>query len=247
MKTRLDAPPGLTPEVHEVADSLVTTLGQDLQALLWHGSWARGEQTTESDHDLIVVVKRLDDDILMRLRALFAGRSRWSIYLKTAEELRQYPLTGRLQFHHGFKTLYGTVEPPRLLQEGLLEDLRRLAVDIQHECRYRLIHGSRKIDSGLAAEFVRLRNARWMYYQAKLAVLAMKAREVYAGRSYPATRAELRDRLSDANEVWVLDVVDRWPEWRGRVEEDSAPLALRVDAFARKLVHELDEGPAVAP
>lgn len=32
------------PEVREVADALIDTLGDDLRALLWHGSFARGEQ-----------------------------------------------------------------------------------------------------------------------------------------------------------------------------------------------------------
>src|SRR2546422_1473209 len=99
-------PPGSAPrgsivvpqEVREVADELIEALGDDLAALLWHGSWARGEQTPESDHDLIVVLRRLNEDVLARMQAVFEDRPGWSTFIKTEEEIRNYPITGRLQF-----------------------------------------------------------------------------------------------------------------------------------------------------
>jgi len=229
-------------EVREVADALVAAVGTNLSCLLWHGSWARGEQTETSDHDMIVVVKIVDEEVIMRVRDVFADRPGWSTYIKSEQELRQYPITGRLQFHYGLIPLYGDFEPPPLSRADLVEDIRLLAVNIQHECRYRLIHGSRKIDSGLVEAFVRVRNARWMYYQAKLAVLALKARELMHGRSYPETRTELRKRLSEDDELAIIDIIDLWPELRAGFEADSTPLALQIDAFARKLVAQLDAG-----
>ena len=229
-------------EVREVTDQLIASIGANLTALLWHGSWARGEQTETSDHDMIVVVTALTDEVILRMRDVFADRPGWSTYVKSEEELRQYPITGRLQFHYGLIPLYGEFEAPALSPKDLAEDIRLLAVNIQHECRYRAIHGSRKIDVGLVQEFVRTRNARWMYYQAKLAVLALKAREVLKGRSYPQTRAELRKRLSEDDELAIMDIIDLWPELRPKFEQDSTPLALQVDAFARKLVAQLDAG-----
>ena len=234
--------PELPHEVRVVADELVASLGAKLRCLLWHGSWARGEQTETSDHDMIVVVTALDDELILRVREVFADRPGWSTYIKSEEELRQYPITGRLQFHFGLIRLYGEFEAPPLSREDLAEDIRLLAVSIQHECRYRVIHGSRKIDAGMVQEFVRIRNARWMYYQAKLALLALKAREVMHGRPYPETRAELRRRLSEDDELAIIDIIDLWPELRLKFEQDSTPLALQVDAFARKLVAQLDAG-----
>jgi hypothetical protein len=191
---------------------------------------------------VIVVVKAVDDELIVRVRDVFADRPGWSTYIKSEAELRQYPITGRLQFHYGFVRLYGEFEAPLFSREDLVEDIRLLAVNIQHECRYRAIHGSRKIDAGMVQEFVRVRNARWMYYQAKLAVLALKAREVMYGRPYPGTRAELRKRLSEDDELAIIDIIDLWPELRPKFEQDSTPLALQVDTFARKLVAQLDSG-----
>jgi hypothetical protein len=76
--------------------------------------------------------------------------------------------------------------------------------------------------------------------QAKLAVLAMKSRELYSGRPYPATRADLRSRLSDVVELEVIDIVDRWSELRSAYEDDFGPLARLIDEFARNLVRQLE-------
>jgi hypothetical protein len=232
------------PEVREVAEELIASLGDNLAALLWHGSWARGEQTPESDHDMIVVLRRVGDDTWERMRRVFEALPGWSTYVKTEEEVREYPLTGRLQFHHGHVLLHGVFEAPPITDEGLVEDMRRQAVDIAHEARYRLIHEGpgelEGLDPALAAARKR-RIARILYYQAKLAVLAMKARELHRGARYPETREELRSRLSDETEIALIDTIDRWSEVKAAYEDDFQPLASLIDRFARNLVRELDE------
>jgi hypothetical protein len=233
-------PVSLPDEVHEVATSLIERLGDNLAALIWHGSWARGEQTSESDHDLIVILKDIDDEMLHRISEVFAGRKAWSTYVKTQEELRQYPSTGRLQFHHGAVVLYGKFEAPPVTKEGLLEELRRLATDIQHEARYRIIHGNTRDHRALAAEFFRVRNARGLYYQAKLTLLAFKSREVLFGAPYPATRADLRERLTDPDDLAMIDVIENWGTVKSQYEQDFTPLAYLLDRVGRNLVHQLD-------
>jgi hypothetical protein len=232
-------------EVSEVAEQLIAALSGDLAALLWHGSWTRGEQTPQSDHDLIAILKRADSHTWEQMRRVFDHREAWSVYVKTEEELRQYPITGRVQFHYGFVRLYGDFEPPPLTREGLVEDLRRAVADLGHEARYRLIHEGSNKAIGLEPALVDARRARiaaLLYYQAKLAVLAMNSRELYRGASYPSTRAELRSRLSDATELAILDVVRRWSEVKHQYEQDFQPLAQLIDAFVRGLVCELEAG-----
>ncbi len=232
----------LPAEVREVADALITSLGDDLRALFWQGSWARGEQTPESDHDLLVVLKQADDETLLLMQRVFAGRKGWSTFVKTEDELRQFPLGGRLQFRYGLIPIYGDIERLPLTREAILAELQRFIVDINHECRYRIIHGATREYADADLPFVHKRNARWMYYMAKSAIMAMKARELLRGNDYPNTRRELRDRLSDADELAIVDTVDRWAELRPQYEEDCTPLALQLDAFARKLVAELEAG-----
>lgn len=237
--------PSLPSEVREVVDALVSSLGDGLKAVLWHGSWARGEAKAGSDHDLIVVLKRMDGQTLLRLREAFRGRANWSTFVQTEEELRQYPLDGRLQFHFGAVPLYGQIDPPAVDREALVNDLRVLARDIRFECRYRLLHKepAPEIDERLAG-FQRARNVGMLGYAAKWALLAMKARELLEGRDYPVTREQLRKRLNDPQEVAILELVEDWAQARRRYEHDLGPLALLLDAFARKLVAWLDSGAA---
>jgi len=229
-------------EVREVADALIESLGDNLTALLWHGSRARGEQTAESDHDLIVVLKQVSEEALSSMRSIFRGRSLWSTYVKTEEELRQYPVTNRLQFHHGLVALHGRIDAPPVTKEGLQEDLRRWATDVLHEARYRIIHGAGREYTGMDWEYVRIRTARWLYYQTKLALLAMKTREVLNDAAYPATRAELRARLTNADEIAIVDTISAWAAAKSQYEDDFMPLAFLLDRFARNLVHELEAG-----
>ena|GEM_PF-3414433 len=244
MKPRSPSDVPVHPEVREVADALVAALGDDLRAILWHGSWARGEAKPDSDHDLIIILKRVDDDILLRMQQVFHGRAEWSTFVQTEEELRQFPPDGRPQFHFGLVPLYGDFQPPPFTRDNLLADLRVLARDIRFECRYRLLHREPDYEEMEQhyRNFLRARNARMLRYAAKLAVLALKARELLAGRPYPLTREELRSRLTDPDEIAIVDIVGSWHEHKPRFETDIAPLALQLDAFARKLVAWLETG-----
>jgi hypothetical protein len=232
----------LSPEVNEVLEALVSGLGDDLTAVYWHGSEARAEAKPDSDHDLIIVMKRLDDELLLRIQGVFRGRENWSSFVQTDEELRQYPSSGRLQFHCGLVPLYGHIEPPPYSRESLVGDLRQLALQIRFECRYRLFH--RELDyvemEAHYRNFLGARNARMLRYGAKLAVLALKARELLRNGTYPETREQLRKRLTDEDELAIIDIIDLWEELRPKFEEDATPLALQLDTFARKLVHELE-------
>ena len=136
-RSRIRSAVDLPAEVHEVVEALVAALGDDLTAVYWHGSEARAEAKPDSDHDLIIVVKRLHDDLLLRIQGAFLGRDNWSSFVQTEEELRQYPLTGRLQFHFGLVRVHGRIEAPPFSRENLIDDLRQLALDIRFECRYR--------------------------------------------------------------------------------------------------------------
>ncbi len=225
----------LPEEERAVAEALIAALGDDLAALAWQGSWARGEANAESDHDLFLVMRRLDEELIGKISEAFAGPGHWSAYIKTEEELRQYPAHGRLQFRHGMSLLHGDFEQPPVARENILADLRYFAVEIGHDARYRLVHdrGPERASADSA------RHGRILYYRAKMALLAMKSRELLDGREYPVTRAELRERTTDPDELAIIDVVERWPEVKGDYERDFAPLGLLLDRFVRRLVSEL--------
>jgi hypothetical protein len=157
----------------------VARFGDNLKAVLWHGSGARGEATATSDYDLILVFHQIDETVLLELRDVFRERENWSTYVRSEEELRQLPSDRGLQFAHGFRVLHGHFEPLQLTREDLLAELRSLAEEITFQCRYRLIHKH--------ADWPR--QVRMMHYMAKNAVLAMKARHLLRHGHFPETRA----------------------------------------------------------
>ena len=226
--------PDLPPEVAEVRDALVSALGDDLSALLWQGSWARGEGTDASDHDMIVILRRAGEDVLATLHNVFEGRSGWSTFVKTEAEIRQYP-AGRIQFHFGVQVIHGDFTPPPLTREGVIEELRNHISTVNHEIRYRIVHGAARSYRGMDAEFVRARNANWMYHMSKAALMGIKAREYLISGDYPETRKVLRERITDPLDAEIIDTVDRWPELKSLYAEDITPIALKLDACARRL------------
>ena len=224
----------LPDEERQVAEALIAALGDDLAALGWQGSWARGEANEESDHDLFVVMRRLDSDLLGTLARAFIGKqAQWSTYVKTEEEMRNYPAHGRCQFRYGMSLIYGDFEPPPVQRENFLADMRYFATEIAHDARYRVIH-----KAGQASDDPET-HGRILYYRAKMALLAMKSRELLHGRDYPETREALRERITDDVELALIDLVDLWPEFKPLYERDFVPLALLLDRFVRKLVSEL--------
>ncbi len=236
--------PDLPAEVLDVLQALIEAGGDDLSAVLWHGSHARGEAKPDSDHDLIIVLKRADDGVLLRLQGVFHGRENWSTFVQTEEELRQYPIHGRLEFAYGVQPLYGRLEPLEIRREHVLDEIRSLARNIRFECRYRLLHREQEYVEMEPhyRDFQRARNARMLRYAAKLAVMALKARELLKSGAYPCTRDELRRCLTHKDELSIVDIIDRWDELRPEFERDATPLALQLDVFARELVAELDSG-----
>jgi hypothetical protein len=212
-------------------DECVARFGGNLEAILWHGSRARGEGNAASDDDLILILKRIDEAVLLALQDVFKERENWSTYIRSEEELRQLPLDRRLQFAHGFRVLHGGFEPLRPTRQELLAELRSLAEEITFQCRYRLIHKH--------ADWPR--QVRMMHYMAKNAILAMKARHLLYHGHFPETRAELLPLVQDPAEQEIIDWVERWAELKAGFEADPRPLILRLDAFARRLLESLRE------
>ncbi|HUF52553.1 MAG TPA: nucleotidyltransferase domain-containing protein [Dehalococcoidia bacterium] len=226
----------LPDEERAVAQALIDALGDDLTALAWQGSYARGEAHAESDHDLFVVMRQLDSDMLGKLASVFRGRdAHWSSYIKTGAELRNLPTHGRCQYHFGMSLIHGDFEQPPLERENLLADLRYFASEVAHEARYRVIHAA----SPDQATDDPARHGRILHYRAKMAVLAMKSRELLHGRDYPLTREDLSQRITDDLELAIIDVVDLWPEFKALYEADFLPLALLLNRFVNKLIAEL--------
>lgn len=217
------------PQVKAAVDELAARFDTNLRAVLWHGSSARGEAQAESDEDLILLFRTVDESVLLGLRSTFleAARKGWSTYVLSDSEFRQMPASRRLYFGQGFRVLHGEFEPMRLSQADILAYLRERAREVLYQCRDRLINKERPLPT--------------MRRMAKYAVFLMKARYLYEHGHYPLTRAELLSLVDDPDERQIIEWVERWAEVRPRFEDDAVPLILRLDAFARGLLESLPD------
>jgi hypothetical protein len=218
-----DAP----PEVRQAVDELASRFGENLRAVLWHGSLARGEAQPGSDVDLILLFHTVDDDVLLGLRRTFleAGRKGWSTNVISDAEFAQLPASRRLYFEHGFRVLHGEFAPMRLSRDDVLAYLRERGREVLYQCRDRLINKERSLST--------------MHRMAKYAVFLMKARHLYEHSHYPLTRAELLELVEHPEERQIIEWVEGWEGVLPEFERDPIPLILALDAFARQLLASL--------
>ena len=219
--------------VQDVVRECVARFQDNLKAVLWHGSGARGEATPDSDHDIILIFWQIDDGVLLGLREVFSERENWSAYVRSEEEVRQQPGDRRLQLAYGFRVLHGEFQPLAVSRENVLAELRSLGEEIAFQCRYRLIHKHGDWP----------RQVRMMQYMAKNALLCMKARHLLRHGRYPETRAELLRLVDDPDERQIIGWVERWQELRPGFEADPSPLMLHLDAFTRRLLESFPQEP----
>jgi len=214
-------------DVREAVDELASRFGDNLRAVLWHGSLARGEAQPGSDVDLILLFRRVDDDVLLGLRGTFleAARTGWSTNVLSDAEFHQLPASRRLYFGHGFRVLHGEFEPLRLSKSDVLAYLRERAREVQYQCRDRLINKQRALPT--------------VHRMAKYAVFLMKARHLFEHDHYPLTRAELLTLVDNREERQIVEWVEGWEDVRLQFERDPIPLILSLDAFARRLIESL--------
>jgi predicted nucleotidyltransferase len=215
------------PQIRAALEDLIARFGDNLRAVLWYGSRARGEAQSGSDEDLMLLFRTVDESVLLGLRETFleAGRKRWSTYIVSDAEFRQLPVDRRLYFAHAFQTLHGDFEPLRLSQDDVLAYLRSKAREVLYQCRDRLINKERALPT--------------VHRMAKYAVFLMKARHLYEHGYYPLTRTELSPLVNERDDRQIIEWVEGWDEVRPQFEKDPIPLILQLDAFARRLLDSL--------
>jgi hypothetical protein len=215
-------------ELERLASLCAGRFGDNLRAVLWHGSRARGEAGPDSDDDLVIRFRAVDDAVLHGLREVFQSvPGRWSSYPISDPELAQLPGSQRCRLAFGHRAVYGEADPIEPSREDTVDFLRWHAVPVYERCRDRLIN---QASSRATA-----------YRMAKVAVFALSGRQFYHHGHYPLTRAELLPLIEDSDERAIVGWVDRWPEIAAQLERDLTPVFLHLDRFARGLLASLPD------
>jgi len=217
------------PQIEEVVRELASDHGENLRAVLWHGSRARGEAQAGSDEDLILLFHEVNDDVLLRLRHTFleAARMGWSTYILSDDEYRQLPADRRNYFAVGSRLLYGEFEFVQLSRADQLAYVRSRCREILYQCRDRLINKEYALPT--------------VHRMAKFTVFLLKVRHLYLYGSYPLTRSDLLTLVADPDERQIIEWVEHWEDVRPQFENDPVPLILKIDGCIRRLVASLPD------
>jgi hypothetical protein len=214
-------------------EALRDEFGSDLILLIHHGSRAVGDHKPESDYDLIVGLKAVGSDHLLRLREVLRSSESFEkvqCFVVSELDLEQFICTHRHQLHFARKLLYGGVPfgPPTKEQE--VEEIRRHCDEVGHAARHYILfpHTPEHIYS------------RCRMFS-KMALVCLRVWVSLKMGTYPVTRRELRAALSDPADIEIIDIVEDYDALEDKVREHPDWLPLVLHEFSQRTLANLAE------
>lgn len=123
--------------LEDLKGQIIKALDDNLVCILLTGSRVRGEERKDSDFDLAIVVKKIDEEVLIALRSIFSSITNYSVYLIDDGDIESFPKATFLQFVYS-KKIYGNFDytlPTKLDVANYVEVIRRDWLDrIRHYC-----------------------------------------------------------------------------------------------------------------
>jgi predicted nucleotidyltransferase len=116
-------------------DRIIEALGENLVCIFLTGSRIRREERKDSDYDLAIIVSRIDEEVLNKLRSIFLGLTNYSVYVLDDSDLKILPRAQFLQFIHS-RILYGDFKYPLPSKA----DVASYVNDIRRDCLDRIRH-----------------------------------------------------------------------------------------------------------
>ncbi len=184
---------------------LKKTFGERLVWVGHHGSWARGEARPESDIDTTVVLDKVEADDITAFRNIVStmpdAQALASGLLLSVSELRRTPRFHTVQFFHGRKELYGSIdgiiEPPRA--QDLISDIELKASDNLLAARHYLL-----FPHDLAKVVLKLK------YHFKNCFYALESWILLTQEKFIPTKSGILDYLDDTVDKEVVRVARDW-------------------------------------
>lgn len=203
----------------------IASLGDNLVCLLHHGSRAKGEAHAESDYDVIIIVKKVDQKVLKALQSLFERNPRFSSYLLSLNDIGTLPRANLLQFVYA-KPLYMEFS---------------VGVPTQEEVRQYICHSRRDwldtLRHNLLFPHPLDRKARLVYYMLKNVYIYLSYHAFCESRKFPSTRKQTIEYLEKRKEfssgVKLLQILDDWNAHKDRVAKNPDRYLFMLERFFR--------------
>ncbi len=203
----------------------VASLGDNLVCLLHHGSRAKGEAYAESDYDVMIIVKRVNERVLRTLRDLFERNPRLSCYLLSLDDIETLPLANLLQSTYA-KPLYGEISAALPSSEEVRQYISHSRRDWLDTLRHNLLfpHPSE-------------RKARLAYYMLKNVYLYLSYLAYCETKRLPKTRkqtiAHFQRRKEFSDGVELLQILDKWNSHKVKVDKNPDRYLFMLEKFLR--------------
>lgn len=208
------------------------------ERLVWvghHGSWARGEARPESDIDTMVVLDKVESDDITAFRNIVSSmqdaQSLASGLLLSLPELRCTPRFYTVQYFHGRKELYGSIdgiiEPPRA--QDLIGDIELKVSDNLLAARHYLLfpHDPAKVVLKLKYHF-------------KNCFYALESFILLTQKKFIPTKNEILAFLDDPEDKEVIRVARDWYKLTDDLIERPAYYIELLERWGRGMITKLE-------
>lgn len=133
--------------IHEFKEKLKTVFGERIVFLGIQGSFARGEQTKNSDIDVVVILDRVDFETLKTYKQLIGSMpysEKICGFVSGREELTAWDRADLFQFYYDTKPIIGSLDT-LMKRPGRAEAAKAVHVNVcglYHMCSHNYLHAA---------------------------------------------------------------------------------------------------------
>ena len=211
----------------ELKDQIRKALDDKLICLLLTGSRVRGEERKDSDYDLAIIVTKINEDVLTKLRDIFTDLANYSVYLLDNGDIKTLSKAQFLQFVHSEK-LYGDFDyilPTKVDVANYIEIIRRDWLD--------------RIRHYLVIPHPHERLAKALLPALKMVYLTLSYLIYGETGNLPMTRKDtiafLRQTEGNPLGINLMEILDDWDSSGEKHLANPVQILLQIEAFFRTI------------
>ena len=212
-------------DLEDLKGRIINALGDNLVCILLTGSRARGEERDDSDYDLAIIIHKIDEEALIKLRSIFSGLANYSVYLIDDGNIESYPKATFLQFVYS-KKLYGDFNYTLPTKSDIADYIGTIRRDWLDRIRHYVIipHPHERLVKALipALKCVYLTLSYLIYGETG-----------YLPRTREETIAVLRRKEGNSLGMDLMKILEDWDASKEGCLTDPVKLLLQIEAFFR--------------
>ncbi len=208
-------------------DDVLDALHSNLVCLLHHGSRAKGEATSDSDYDSVIITKKMNKEVITSLQRVFLKYPQFSLYLLSLDELNTMPRGHRLGYLYA-KSLYGNLNLELPTKEETIEYIAYKRKDSLDTIRHML-----------TLPHPPERKAKLAHYSLKDAYICLSYLAFSEEGKLPQTRkqtlAYFKKKKRHSLGIRLLKILDNWDSHKEDVANSPDSYLYQLEEFFRKL------------